>query len=281
MIIPAEVLSSDAPSMIIDNPEPLIESRVHPRTVTRVRLPERGRVLDLAVSPAGLENPYLTAGSNTIWALNALDHSSVKFAAGPVGANHLTYGGADQTLFVSGAKQLMAFAPGGARIGTVSLSTSLDGLAYDARSDRLVGLSIARRRLLFFSPTLTSEGSAPVPASLLPRGRPASLAVSSDGTVFVHAAGRNTIAVATPAANSRLRFGTVKLQGLTRPSFGLAAEDNGNLLVVVRHRLVEFQRTGARALRSHYTGMPADGIIRVDHSFSTIPTTATQQFAMQ
>jgi hypothetical protein len=49
---------------------------------------------------------------------------------------------------------------------------------------------------------------------------------------------------------------------------------------MVRHRLVEFQRTGARALRSHYTGMPADGIIRVAHSFSTISKAATQQFAM-
>lgn len=270
-IEPEYVFSADAPKMIVDRPFALTESLKHPRQARQLKLPGGRPVVDFAVAPEGFTEPYLQAGSDEVWQVNTLDGTATKFAAGPAEAAHLAYGGPTQTLFVSGAKQLVALDRAGRRVGSANLAHSLDALAFDDRTDRLVGLSAAQHRVYYFSTALGSLGSAPIPAGLLAGRGAVSLAIAPSGALVIHRDGQAEVAVGSPAvASTSSGFREVKLAGVTQPR-GLSVDDRGHLFFSVRGRLVELLANGRPVAGSVFDGMPAAAVVHVARNYSNVP----------
>jgi hypothetical protein len=203
--------------------------------------------------------------------VNTLDAKATKFAPGPADAAHLTYGGPTQTLFVSGAKQLVALDRSGRRVGSVNLAHSLDALAFDDRTGRLVGLSTAQHRVYYLSTDLKGLGSATIPAGLLSgRGR-VSIAIAPSGALVIHRDGQAEVAVGSPAvASTSSGFREVKLAGVAQPG-GLSVDDRGHLFFSVRGRLVELLANGRPVAGSVFDGMPAAGVVHVARNYSNAP----------
>jgi hypothetical protein len=276
-IDPELVFSFDAPTITIDAPFRLVASTKHPRFARRLPLLGNAPVVDLAVAPLGFTEPFLRAGSNTIFAVNRLTGKTTRYALGPVGASHLTYGGPARTLFVAGTHQLVALAPNKQTIASLQLAQPIDALAYDNHDQRLVALIAAQDRVEFLSPSLQVLGSAPVPASLLAGEGAFSLAVGSDGALFIHRNGQPTVATAAPATQpNAITFSTVTLQDAPN-ALGLTVDDRGHLLVSSNGRLVELLANGQPAPNSFFTGMPAGAIVRVSRSFSNAPSNISFQ----
>jgi hypothetical protein len=269
-IEPEYVFSSDAPAMIVDRPFVFGESTVHPRQASRFKLQGTGPVLDFAIAPEGFEEPYIARGSSQIRQVDALDGTVSPLADGPAGAAHLAFGGPTQTLFVSGASQLVGLDRTGHQIASAKLAHTLDALAFDDHGGRLVGISAAQRRLTFYSPELHTLGSIGVPARMLAGRGALSLDVSRAGVVLIHRDGQPAIGV-IKTANGKLNFRTERLFGVSNPR-GLAVDDRNHLFFDVRGHLAELLANGHPVKGSVFDGMPAAGIVHVARSYSNAPS---------
>ena len=274
-IEPKKIITLLGAQLVLDPPLNLNTSR--PIPVRRFTSPGRRPIVDAALAPDGVRHPFLVRGSRAVWQVNRVNGRTTKLADGPAGASHLAFGGPAMTLFVAGSKQLVALDRAGKQVGSAPLSQPLDALAFNSRTNRLVGLSAATKRLSFFTTDLRPAGGMTLPASFASEPGLPSLAVGADGAVLVHRDGSQTVssvdagqqarAAATfPAATLRART----LRGATKPR-GLDVDDQGHLFVAVGGRLVELDAQGNRVRGSAYTGMPAGSIVRVDRSFSNKP----------
>jgi hypothetical protein len=273
-IEPEIVFTADAPKLIADWPFQFVESRNHPRLARQFKLPGTRPILDFAVAPEGSEEPYVQAGSNAIWRVDALDGTTSRFADGPRGAAHLAFGGPTQTLFAAGTSQLVALDRSGRQITSAKLAHPLDGLAFDDHAGRLVAISAAQRRISFYSTDLRNLGSIRVPAALLAGRGAVSLAVSRTGAILVHRDGRPAIGVIRTAGKRSFR--TERLAGVANPR-GLAVDDRNHLFFDVRGHLVELLANGRRAKGSVFDGMPAASIVHVARNYSNAPANVTFQ----
>ena len=175
-IDPELVIGADAPTIVVDSPFSFAAAG-HSRSTQRLKLAGKARVVDLAISPEGFAEPFLRAGSSTIFEVNRLTGKTTRYAAGPAGASHLTYGGPDETLFVAGTHDLVALAPNRRTIASMQLSHRVDALTYDQHDGLPVALLAAKHRIEFLSRSLRVVGSAPIPKSLLAGAGGFSLAI--------------------------------------------------------------------------------------------------------
>jgi len=265
-IEPEYFVSDPAGSIVLDRPLNFAK-RADQRQRPRFFKVPGGRVRDVAIAPEGTKHPYLRDGSNAVWQIDTLTGRSSRLAGGPARASSLTFGGPDMTLFVAGVHGLLALDRFGHRLAATSPAHPLDALAFDDHANRLVGLSLAARRLYYFSPTLQAEGSQRLPKAALRGSGHISLAISRQGRSLIHRDGQSTITISgeNPGA-----FHPIAVGGLRDPQ-GLTVDDNGHMFVADRGRIVDLLPNGRRAPRSPFTGMPARRFLHVARSFSNVP----------
>ena len=268
-IDPELVFSLHFGSIFIDSPFSFLAASPHSRSIRKLRAAGKARVLDLAVAPIGFAEPFLRAGSNTIFEISRLNGKTSRWTDGPAGASHLTYGGPAGTLFVTGTHALVALAPNKRTIATAQLPGPVDALAYDQRSQQLVALFASQHRIEFFSPTLKLLRRKAVPAKLLNGQGAVSLSIGPSGRLLIHRDGQQTVIIATPTRGG-LTFTTIQLHRVADP-LGLAVDDRGHLFVSSHGHLVELLANGRRAPNSYFDGMASGPIIRVSRSFSNLP----------
>lgn len=268
-IDPELVFSLRFGSISIDSPFSFLAASADSRSTRKLRAAGKDRVLDLAVAPIGFAEPFLRAGSNTVFEINRINGKTSRWTNGPAGASHLTYGGPAGTLFVAGAHALVALAANKRKIATAQLPSPVDALAYDQGHQRLVALFAGEHRIEFFSQKLRLLYPVAVPAKLLSGQGAVSLAIGPSGRLFVHRDGQQTVIIATSIGRG-LSFRTVQLQRVADP-LGLAVDDRGHLFVSSHGHLVELLGNGRRAPNSYFDGMASGPIVRVSRSFSNLP----------
>jgi hypothetical protein len=229
------------------------------------------RVEDVALAPDGTLVPFLARGRAGVWQLDTLTGRVTKFAGAPRGASRLTFGGPAQTLYVAGRTRLVGIDRKGRRVGQVKLDGPLQDLQFDSAGNRLVGLSLASRRLRLFDLRLRPRGAVRLPAAALAGEGAPTLAITPGGKFLFHRNGSKTLfATGAPtaqgaAARLRLRPHPIRVKGRAR---GLTVDDAGHLFVSVRGKLVELTPDGRRARGSAFTGLPAGPELDVSRSFS-------------
>jgi hypothetical protein len=274
-IEPKKLLTVFGVTLVWDPPRSLLTGR--PIPPLRARVPGRRRVLDVALSPEGALHPLLLRGSNAVWQFNRLTGGVTKLADGPRRPAHLAVGGPAMTLFVAGARQLVAFDRRGRRVATARLAQPLDALAFSPRTDRLVGLSAKSGRLTFFSRDLHPAGGVTLPESFTrAHGRP-TLAVGPAGELLLHRDGSDELSTADAGTQARaarafplVRLQSRRLHAGAAPR-GLAVDDDGHVFVSVAGRVVELDADGNPVAGSAYAGVRAGSLIRIDRAFSNAP----------
>jgi hypothetical protein len=239
----------------------------------------RGRpVVDLALAPEGVEQPFLRRGSRAIWTFNTVTRAVHQLGTGPARAHALTYGGPAETLFVAGARQIAAFNRAGRKLASASPGGPVQALAFDDHGGHLVALS--GRRLLLFDSQLHARGSFAVPAAALAGKGRVRIAVSPAGVVDLKRDGSGFVAqgslatgkarIAAAGRATPLRMQIRQLQGAATAR-GLTVDDSGEIFVSQGGKLLEFLPSGKPVERSPFAGLRAGPNLAVTRSFSNVP----------
>ena len=233
-----------------------------------------GKVIDLAIEPARPALPYLIAGSKAVWMLDTLSGNSSRFAALPEQPARLIFGGRGQNLFVLGAQHLFSLDLQGRVVQRV-LAPSLDAIAFDDVGQRLVGLSVATRKLTFYDTSLRPQGSVALP-KIAGKGNVSLTVNPKDGAIWLHRDGATDLMrLRLDPATGGWVTASVHLDSARNPT-GLDVNMLGHVFVTDGGVISEFDSNGRRVVNSLFAGRPGGEVVHLLHSFSNFdPTTMT------
>lgn len=246
-------------------------------------------VADLAVNSRSHLQPYLTEGSNTVWRINQVTGESSAWVQLD-SPKRLAHHARANVLYVLENDRLTAINPK----GLVTLQAALppvafDAIAIDESNDQVVAVSAQSGKLYFFDQDLDLRKVVDIPSDsgFEPTGGRVSIAISTDGIVWLHrenAASLTRLAFSA-AGEARLnRFdicpcGSVVQQPRASGSDGGAGEsDSGGLVVdsqghvflTINGSIVELDEFGNPLDRSFFNGLPGGSILGVTRSVSNL-----------
>lgn len=217
---------------------------------------------DIAINPTRTEHPYIPGGLNEIRMLDMLTGETRHFADVRL-PRRLVLGGRNLDLYVLKDEGLVLFPMGGGRLD-MPLRDPLAAIAFDDRTNALVGFSKRSLKLYFFDPqTLEVRRSVQVPPPC--RGN-VDMSITRGGAILTHCDGSDDVRRIT-FSDGRPRFETVKLQGVQNP-IGFYGDERGVLFVSDGGVIKVFDPSGSPVTNNLFAGLPAGRSLQILRPFS-------------
>jgi hypothetical protein len=265
VIWPVQGLAAELNMFVYLKPAQLIgeDGSVEPKYATYPSA-EGAVVTDVALDPAGTVAPYLTAGGDTVWALDTLTGRSSALAS-VAGARRLVVGGPDRTIYVLTGDAIVALDRDGRTLDRVALRAPFADIAYDDAHDTVVGLAATSDAIYTFDGSLDPTGAFSLPQRVCEGGDISFQYDAATGAVWAHCDGSPQV-VRIALSSRGVAVSTIALENARAP-VGLTVADGGKLVLSDGGRIVVYDTAGRR-VASPLAGLPGGHQLDVRRSFS-------------